>query len=121
MLGLFETLEHPVSDAVLRYTLDGSIPSERSTRFEGSFSIEDSTQLNVRAFHPDMAPSPVQTEIFLITDADLMEFNSDVPVILLDTEGARISATSRTQALMHVFDRGEDGRVRISSESDFQA
>ena len=114
------TLEHPVSDAVLRYTLDGSIPSERSTRFEGSFSIEDSAQLNVRAFHPDMAPSPVQTEIFLITDADLMEFNSDVPVILLDTEGARISATSRTQALMHVFDRGEDGRARISSESDFQ-
>ena len=114
------TLEHTVPDADLRYTLDGTIPTERSLLYDESFSIASSAQLNVRAFHPELAPSPVETEMFLITDTELLGFSSDVPVILLDTKGGRISASNRTKALMHLFDRGEDGRARISSGSDFQ-
>ena len=114
------TLEHSTPGVVLRYTLNGSIPTVDSELFDDSILIESSAQLNVRAFHPEMAPSPVVTRIFLITDADTLEFSSDVPVIVFDTEGERISSSSRTQALMQLFDRGEDGRARISAQPDFQ-
>ena len=114
------SLEHSILGVDLRYTMDGSIPTERSEQYLDSISIETSAQLNVRAFHQEMAPSPVETQLFLISDTGLLTFSSDVPVIVLDTEGGRISATSRTQALMQLFDRGDDGRARISAEPDFE-
>ncbi len=114
------TLDHATPGVELRYTLDGSIPTDRSPLYEASFTVDDSAQVNVRAFHPEMAPSPVETEILLRTDSELLDFTSDIPVILLDTEGGRISASSRTRALMHLFDRGDDGRAKLSSKSDFQ-
>lgn len=113
-------LSHSNADATLRYTLDGSVPTERSTLYSEPILIESSAQLSVRAFHPTLAPSKIVSKAFIQADAESLAFHSDVPVVLVDTMGGRISASSRTRALIQLFDRGEDGRARVSEVPDFQ-
>lgn len=43
----------PLGTAVLRYTLDGSVPTVRSSRYVASLVIRDNCTLCVRAFHPN--------------------------------------------------------------------
>jgi len=111
---------HPNPEASMRYTLDGSVPTERSNLYAGPILLESSAQLSVRAFHSSLAPSKIVQKAFIQVDAETMEFHSDVPVVLLDTMGERISASSRTSALIQLYDRGEDGRARVSQKPDFQ-
>lgn len=118
--SLSVALSHSNPEATLRYTLDGSAPTERSTLYVGPILMDASAQLSVRAFHPTLAPSKIVSKSFIQADAESLAFHSDVPVVLLDTMGGRISASSRTRALIQLFDRGEDGRARISEIPEFQ-
>ena len=114
------TLSHANPDAIMRYTLDGSVPAERSLLYTEPILIDSSVQLSVRAFHPTLAPSKIVSRAFIQADAESLAFDSDVPIVLLDTMGGRISASSRTRALIQLFDRGEDGRARVSDVPEFQ-
>ena len=46
-------------DAQIRYTMDGSEPTETSALYEGPFVIEDECELRIRAFKEGWQPSPV--------------------------------------------------------------
>ena len=118
--SLSVALTHPHPEASMRYTLNGSIPTELSDLYVGPILLESSAQLSVRAFHSSLAPSKIVQKSFIQVDAETMEFHSDVPIVLLDTMGGRISASSRTSALIQLYDRGEDGRARIAQKPEFQ-
>ncbi len=42
----------------LRYTLDGSEPTPASTRYDGPFTIEDTTTVRARAYRPGLTENP---------------------------------------------------------------
>jgi hypothetical protein len=46
-------------DAVIRYTLDGSAPTETSAVYSGPVFVEDDVTIKARAFAPGKNPSPV--------------------------------------------------------------
>ncbi len=51
--SLFVTVEHPIPNVVIRYTLDGSTPdSTSSPEYTGPLEINKSTNLQIQAFKP---------------------------------------------------------------------
>ncbi len=64
---VFYSSNHVVSlscetpDAVIRYTLDGSVPTEESPLYTGSLSISETTTIKARAFRNDCFDSDVIT------------------------------------------------------------
>ena len=58
--------------AVIRYTLDGSIPSANSTQYAAAISLSDPTLLQAALFKPGYAASKIENEYYLIgTDHEL--------------------------------------------------
>lgn len=53
-------------DTAVRYTLDGSIPNENSTLYEGPINISKPTVLRARAFHPSLDPSTITTQSYMM-------------------------------------------------------
>ncbi|KAA3661033.1 MAG: T9SS C-terminal target domain-containing protein, partial [Calditrichaeota bacterium] len=66
--------------AVVRYTLDGSIPSENSALHTSPLTIDQTVVVRARAFRVNYMPGPVVTRTFLIDEPRHM------PVVSLVTE-----------------------------------
>ena len=63
------------SSGTIYYTLDGSEPTQSSTRYTGSISINTNTPLRARTFNVDDAPSPVVTQTYLFN------ISHDLPIV----------------------------------------
>jgi hypothetical protein len=64
---------------VIRFTLDGSTPTETSPIFTGAISINEITELKFIGFDPPAAPSQVVTEVYQIKAlAPTIDTNSGV-------------------------------------------
>ena len=50
-------LEAKADAAVIRYTLDGSEPTERSTAYSAPITIKETTRVRATCFQPEVAPS----------------------------------------------------------------
>ncbi|QQL44186.1 CotH kinase family protein [Sulfuriroseicoccus oceanibius] len=82
------TLSTPAVDAEIRYTLDGTDPDESSALYSGPLAISDPVQLRARAYEPDKTGGRVAKGDYSFLDASLLEYASDVPVIVMDNFGA---------------------------------
>ena len=116
------SLVHENPRARIYFTIDGSLPDESSTLYQGVISLRASAQINARAYAEDFAPSPITTRVFIATSSrsNTLSFDSDLPVVVIDTQDSRISSLSRTPALMHIYDVLEDGRARLNHTPVFQ-
>src|SRR5438270_9123351 len=65
--------------AVIRYTLDGSEPSETSSAYSQPLRISGSTLVKAKSFAPGLAPSPTVSHTYVILDESLVGFNSNLP------------------------------------------
>jgi len=54
----------PTIDAQVRYTIDGTNPTESSPLYSGPFSITNGTQVKTRAFRSDLTPSKIRSQTF---------------------------------------------------------
>lgn len=116
------SLVHENPRARIYFTIDGSLPDESSTLYQGVISLRASAQINARAYAEDFVPSPITTRVFIATSSrsNTISFDSDLPVVVIDTQHSRISSLSRTPALMHIYDVLEDGRARLNHTPVFQ-
>lgn len=60
------TISTATAGAQIRYTLDGSEPTQTSLLYSGPFTIDQSAYLQTRAFRSGYAPSPVAAAVFII-------------------------------------------------------
>jgi hypothetical protein len=58
------TLSVPASGAEIRYTLDGSEPTQASFLYSAPIPVADTTTLKARAFKTDFGPSPLVTAYY---------------------------------------------------------
>ena len=72
----------PEADATVRYTLDGSDPTEASTAYVGPLALDATTVIRAASFAPGRAPSDVVTRSYFVDEA------SAIPVISLVTDPA---------------------------------
>ncbi|HEX4264687.1 MAG TPA: CotH kinase family protein [Verrucomicrobiae bacterium] len=81
-------LSTPSTNAVIRYTLDGSLPMETSTVYSSPFPVTDSIQVRARSFTEGLLPGPLHSENYIKLDPGLFNTNSDLPAIVIYNFGA---------------------------------
>ncbi len=89
------TLSTPVSNAVIYYLIGSNavsgstLPGSNSFRYTNPIPIANSTLVRARAFVPGFFPGAVHTEIYigLSTQTNIMNFVSDLPILILHNFG----------------------------------
>jgi hypothetical protein len=97
--GLFTdnfTLELTTSTpgALIRYTLNGSVPTQNSTVYVGPLTISETTEVRARAFATDALPSKIASQAYLHVDNDCAAFSSNLPIVVVDSFGFNVNIES---------------------------
>ena len=87
--GFLLKLSTPTNTGTIYYTINGSIPDNNSRIYNNETGIfisnNSSTMVRARAYQPNFAPGPVKTECFIAMSSDLASFESNLPIIIIDT------------------------------------
>jgi hypothetical protein len=121
--GVFATnlqveLRSPVTNGVVRYTLNGTDPTASSDAYARPIPITACVQLKAKTFVPDQLPSPTATETYSLLDESYKDFTSNLPLVILNPFGKYISSNNRIQAGIRVIDR-QSGRASLTGPADF--
>lgn len=82
------TLATSSDGASIRYTLDGAAPTSSTGQLYGApLDIGETTCLRAALFLGTRQISPVETRIFLAVEESLFDFDSGLPIVLLDSQG----------------------------------
>ncbi len=71
------TLQSNNAQAEIRYTADGSAPTESAALYTGPFSVPDTRVVRAAAFQTDHLPSPIASQTYFIDET------TDLPVVSL--------------------------------------
>ncbi len=76
------------TNALVRFTLDGSLPTDFSPIFTGSLAITNSLQVRARAFAPGLMPGPIHSESYVLLSPAVATARSDLPILVIHNFGA---------------------------------
>lgn len=110
-------LTHPDGAAIIRYTTDGSTPDESSTAYASPISITSTTQVQAGVFRSDFVPGPISQEGYLFANSSLSSFDSDLPILVIDTFNTTLERNDSTfkDAVFTAFEPAVGtGRVALS-------
>ena len=82
------TVSNPVSTAVIRYTTNGTVPTDVSPILAGPLAITKSVQVRTRAFAPGLLPGPMHSESYIQISDALANITSDLPALIIYNFGA---------------------------------
>lgn len=118
------TSDNPTAE--IFYTLDRSEPSNTAgMRYQEPIPIGSSTWVRARVYVPDLEPGPVVSEVYLALASDVSDFESNLPLVVIDTFGVDVDDQSESnrpfRPLMSVFiDTDEEaGRATITDAPDY--
>lgn len=108
--------------AVIRYTLDGTAPTTASAIYTTPLDLANSTVVRAQVFAPGYLPGDTQTETYSILANDLVNFTSNLPLVMIDTFGIGIPNSVRVPSSMRFIDT-DQGRASLlgQPDSDFRA
>ncbi len=113
-----ETLE----GAIVRYTLDGSVPDLSSLEYSEPILIDRTVQLRVRAFGPDGAGSPVVSATYVQALPEVAEFTSDLPLIILENfQGGRPPQNVFQNGFMTIIEPETGARSELTGVPTLQS
>ncbi|MCA9247260.1 MAG: CotH kinase family protein [Planctomycetales bacterium] len=115
------TLSTEVDGATIRYTLDGTLPNESSPIYDVSISVTQSTRVRAAVFHPDLVTSETRTENYVLLNSDLIEFSSDLPVIVLDSFSTTPNTSTAVFTSMSLYEPAADGRTRLTDAATLES
>ncbi|MCC5835453.1 MAG: CotH kinase family protein [Opitutales bacterium] len=130
--GLFEdsfllTLSNSIAEAKIRYTLDGSDPTEESPLYTEPFLIKETSTVNTRSFSTSGARSFQKTKRYIQSSREVLETSSNLPILLMDAYGASnedlntlttAAGTPRVPATFMLWDRKENGLASLLNPMD---
>ena len=111
-------LKTKTTNAVIRYTIDGSEPTESSPVYSSPVEIRQSTLLRAVSFAPGLAPSIAATEAYNLLDDDLANFTSNLPIIIINAFNQPLSYTDFVPMSARFINVSKD-RASISGPADF--
>src|SRR5712692_716311 len=83
------------SGAVIRYTLDGSEPTNSSAVYSAPLQLAGSKIVKAKVFPADSAPGPTLSQIYALLEQYLCCFDSNLPLVILNTFGQDIPHTRK--------------------------
>jgi hypothetical protein len=84
------TITLSASASVVRYTVDGRVPDESSPLYEGPITVGTNVTIKARAFAAGRPPSGVVSRQYLFLEPSAETFQSNLPILILNTSGRRI-------------------------------
>ena len=113
------SLTSKISNAVVRYTLDGSDPTAASSEWPGMLAITNSVLVRARTFISGLPPSAVASEHYTLLALDAIDFTSNLPLVILDSLGAEFERDRRRPAAMRMIDTTA-GRASLAGAPAFE-
>ena len=114
----------PGQSGTIRYTVDGSLPnSTNSTIYSTPLTLTANTFVKARVFQNGVLPGPIVARAYFILDNTTRTFESNLPILVMNTSGRAITANvaggaPRTKGSLVVVDTFR-GRSSITGEPDF--
>lgn len=84
--------------AVVRYTLDGTVPVETSPAYQDAFVFFNTSTVRARVFEPGRLPGEVKSRTLIELANDVQNFNSALPIVVADSAGVNIDQASNPSA-----------------------
>ena len=104
---------------VIRYTLNGSDPTESSPAYDGApLALRNSALLRAACFEPGLAPSLSVSHAFTAMDADAAAFSSDLPIVVISTHQQSIGTVNYAPTSIR-FIPTVNGRASLFGAADF--
>ena len=105
-------------EAEIRYTTNGSLPTETSSIYNGeAINIQSSTLLRARAFEEELTPGPVAEEGYIRLSTDAQNFSSNLPVVIMErfSNGGTTAANGKTFTFFAFFEPDpQTGRTQLN-------
>lgn len=79
---------------VIRYTLDGTLPTTNSPAYTAPLVITNTTHLRARAYLAGLLPGPPRSEAYLRLSTNVLGFTSSLPVVIMDTFGRDVQVST---------------------------
>ncbi len=84
------TLTQAVPDpaAVIRYTLNGTVPTASSLQYLAPLTVNTTQVVRARVYKPGLLPGETETRGYLLLDATTASFSSAMPIVVISNFGA---------------------------------
>lgn len=115
-----QKLQITARGAIVRYTTDGSEPTETSTVYSTPLNVTNSMLVRAKSFAPSRPPSPTVSRDLVLLGEDLLDFSSNLPLVIINTHGEEFSAERNTRmAATARFINTNGARARLTGPADF--
>jgi hypothetical protein len=104
---------------VIRYTLDGTLPTSHSAVYEVPLRITNTAHLRARAYQVGLLPGPPHSEAYLQLSTNVLEFTSSLPVLILDTLGKDAPVSARSAFVRLSIHEPVHGRTSLTNPATF--
>jgi hypothetical protein len=111
------TCAHP--NAVIRYAIGKTNPpTETSPVYTGPIQITNTMQIRARAFVPGLLPGDPKSESYLMLTGPIVNFTSDLPVVILHNHGSGAVPSSGEQFVMMQLFEPRNGVTTLTNLPD---
>ena len=86
------TITISASSGTIRYTVDNSTPTNNSPLYTGPITFGTNATIKARVFQANLWPSPIVAKNYIFLDSTTRDFNSNLPLLILNTSGRAIQA-----------------------------
>ncbi|MFH1107984.1 MAG: CotH kinase family protein [Planctomycetota bacterium] len=108
------TLTTAAVEGIIRYTLDGTDPTETTGQaYSGPIPIAGTTHLRARVLEAEKAPGPIGRRLYSKLDASVLAFDSNLPLVVVDTFGRPLNQNWYTLGLASFIEL-TNGRARAT-------
>src|SRR6266480_518519 len=104
--------------AVIYYTLDGTEPTEVSAVYTTSIVMTVSTIVRAKVFDPGLQPSATVSQNYTLLGSDVVNFSSNLPLIIINTFGRGIPEGVKIRAHARFIDT-LGGRASLAGAPDY--
>jgi hypothetical protein len=121
------TISITATSGIVRYTLNATVPTTNSPIYTAPFVIGTNVTIKARVFPPagsTLFPSEVIAKNYIFLDGTTVDFNSNLPLMIISTEGRNVVGEippggSRTEGSMTIIDV-KNARSSFKNTPDFQ-
>ena len=114
--SLSVSLSSESAEAEIRYTTNGSLPTEVSSLYTGAIPIQNSTLLRARSFEEGLTAGPVSEAGYIRLSSDAQNFSSNLPVVIMErfSNGGTTAANGKTFTFFAFFEPDpQTGQTRL--------
>lgn len=103
------------TNSVIRYTLDGELPTHLSPVYHAPIEVTNTVCLRARAFEEGLLPGPPQTGAYIMLASNVLGFKSSLPVLVMDTLGSHRATSSRSGLVQLAFYEPVEGKTSLTN------